>query len=164
MIRINSITPNTNTSNKRRRHQGRASCDVAGRCFESVGPAPISKLATLLWLHGHGGADFEAWDDVSPFGKLGGLAMTGRARNWARLVRGKPVFDKDAPSETDFSSHDRRLVAQASGRVAELTETDSARPENGRTALSRPSDGPDHPRGQDGASTRLVGAHTPEAA
>ncbi len=32
------------------------------------GPAPVYKFATLLWLHGHRGAAFEVWDDVSPFG------------------------------------------------------------------------------------------------
>ncbi len=85
------------------------------------------------------------WDDLSPFGGTGGLAMTGKVRNWARLVNGKSKFDKDAPSAVDFSSHDRMLVAQAAGRVVDLTETDSARPENGRTAPSRPSDGPERP-------------------
>ena len=53
------------------------------------GPAPIYKLPTLLWLHGHGGADFEVHDDVSPTGRLGGLAMTGQVRNWVWLVKGK---------------------------------------------------------------------------
>ncbi len=164
MIRIDMTRQDTRDPDKRRRHQGRASCDVAGRRFETRGPAPIYRMATLLWLHGHGGANFEVWDDRSPFGKPGGLAMRGRVRNWARLVRGKPVFDKDAPSAVDFSSHDRRLVAQAAGRVVELSETDSARPENGRTALSRTSDGPNHPRGQDGASTRVSTARNSEAA
>ncbi len=121
-------------------------------------------MATLLWLHGYGGAEFEVWDDLSPFGNPGGLAMRGRVRNWARLVRGKPVFDKDAPSAVDFSSHDRMLVAQAAGRVVDLTETDSVRPENARTAPSRNSDGLDHPSGPDGASTRVSTARSPEAA
>ncbi len=82
----------------------------------------------------HSGADFEVCDDLSPFGNPGGLAMRGRVRNWARIVRGKPVFDKDAPSTVEFSSHDRMLVAQAAGRVVDLTETDSARSENDATA------------------------------
>ena len=51
---------------------------VASRRFEAWGPAPIYKLATLLWLHGHGGEHFEVWDDLSPFGRPGGLAMRGR--------------------------------------------------------------------------------------
>ena len=134
---------------------------MAGRRFETEGPAPIYKLTTLLWLHGPGGADFEVWDDVSPFGKPGGLAMRGKVRNWARLVKGKPTFGKDAPSETDFSSGERDMVAQAAGRV---TETDSPRPENARTARSHPSDGPEHPQGQDDASTGVVGPQTPVAA
>ncbi len=35
--------------------------EMAGRRFEATGPAPIYKLTTLLWLHGHGGAEFEVW-------------------------------------------------------------------------------------------------------
>ncbi len=68
---------------KRRRHAGRANCQVADRRFETRGPAPIYRLTTLLWLHGHGGAAFKVYDDVSPTGKPGGLAMRGRVRNWA---------------------------------------------------------------------------------
>ncbi len=73
MIRVQMIRQDTSHPDRRRRHQGRASCEVAGRRFEAEGPAPIYKLTTLLWLHGHGGADFEVWDDVSPFGKPGEL-------------------------------------------------------------------------------------------
>ena len=163
-IRIDMIRQNSNHPDKRCRHQGRAGCEVAGRRFEAQGPAPIYKLATLLWLHGHGGEEFEIWDDCLPIGGPGGLAITGRVRNWARMVKGKPVFDKGAPPEVDFSSHDRSLVAQAAGRVVGLTETDSARPENARTGPSHSSDDLDHPQGEDGASTGVVGARTPEAA
>ena len=161
MIRVQMIRSDTRHPDRRRRHQGRASCEVAGRRFETEGPAPIYKLTTLLWLHGHGGADFEVWDDVSPFGKPGGLAMRGKVRNWARLVKGKPTFGKDAPCETDFSSGERDMVAQAAGRV---TETDSPRPENARTAATHPSDGPDHPQERDRACTGLSWPQTPEAA
>ena len=161
MIRVQMIRSDTRHPDRRRRHQGRASCEVAGRRFEAQGPAPIYKLATLLWLHGHGGADFEVWDDLSPFGKPGGLAMTGRVRNWARLVNGKPSFDKDAPSEVDFSPHERDLIARAAGSVVEI---DSSRPDNGRTGATRPLGGPDYPQNEDGASTGVVAARTPEAA
>ncbi len=160
MIRIDMLRQDTRHPDKRRRHQGRASCEVTGRRFGAQGPAPIYRMATLLWLHGHGGEHFEAYDDVSPTGKPGGLAMRGKVRNWARIGRGKPVFDKDAPSTVEFSSHDRMLVAQAAGRVVDLTETDSARPENARTGPSHSSDDLDHPQGQDGASTGVVGART----
>ena len=68
MIRIDMTQQNTNHPDKRRRHQGRASCVVAGRRFEAQGPAPIYRMVTLLWLYGLGGADFEIWDDLSPFG------------------------------------------------------------------------------------------------
>ncbi len=75
-------------------------------------------MITLLWLHGHGGASFEIWDDLSPFGKPGGLAMRGKVRNWARLVKGKPSFDGQAKPVPEFTPNDVDLIAQAAGRVA----------------------------------------------
>ncbi len=161
MIRIDMTRQNTNHPDKRRRHQGLANCEVAGCRFEAEGPAPVYWMATLLWLHGHGGADFEVWDDLSPFGNPGGLAMTGRVRNWARLVNGKPTFGKDAPPEVDFAPHERDLIARAAGNVAEI---DSPRPDNGRTGATRPLGGPDYPQNEDGASTGVVATRTPEAA
>ncbi len=110
------------------------------------------------------GQEREVWDDVSPTGKPGGLAIRGRVRNWARLVKGKPVFGKDALSEMDCSQHERKLVARAAGRVVDLAEMDSPRPENARTDATRPSDGPEYPQQQDRTSTRLIGARPPEAA
>ena len=148
MIRIDTTRQDTNHPDKRRQHQCRASCEVDGRRFETAGPAPIYKLATLLWLHGHRGADFEVHDDISPFGNPGGLAMTGRVRNWARLVKGKPRFDKDAPPEADFSPDERELIAGWAGSVAEI---DSPQPAHGRTAAHRPTDGSDYALEQDGA-------------
>ncbi len=164
MIRINMTCQDTNHPDKRLRHQGRAWCEVDGRRFETKGPAPIYKLATLLWLYGHGGADFEVWDNLSPYGKPGGLAMTGRVRNWARLINGKPSFNKDAPFETDFSPQERDLIAQAAGQVLDATEIDSPRPDNARTGVSRPSDGPDCLQEQDGAPAELSTVQRPEAA
>ncbi len=164
MIRIDMICQDTRHPDKRRRHQGRAWCEVAGRRFETKGPAPIYKLATLLWLHGHHGKEFEVWDNLSPFGKPGGLAMTGKVRNWARLVKGKPKFKKDASFETDFSPQERELVARAAGRVLGATEIDSPRPDNARTGASRPSDGSDCLQEQDGAPAGLSTAQRTEAA
>jgi len=122
MIRIDMIQQDTRYPDRRKRHPGRASCEVAGRRFETLGPAPIYRLATLLWLHGHGGADFEVWDDVSPFGKPGGLAMTGRVRSWARLVNGKPNFTRKAQPDLDFTIDERQTIARATGMVIDLTE------------------------------------------
>ena len=56
VIRINLIRQNTNNAVRRRRHLGRSTCEVTGRRFETKGPAPIYRMATLLWLHGLGGA------------------------------------------------------------------------------------------------------------
>ncbi len=123
MIRIDMVCQDTRHPDKRRRHQGRATCEVAGRRFEATGPAPIYKLTTLLWLHGHGGERFEVHDDMSPFGKPGGLAMRGRVRNWARLVNGKPGFNRQAQSEEDFTPEERTAIAQAAGTVTALMES-----------------------------------------
>ncbi len=164
MIRIDLTRQNANHPDRRKRHPSRASCEVGGRRYEATGPAPIYKLATLLWLHGHGGEGFEVWDDRDPFNKPGGLAMTGRARNWARLVKGMPAFNKDAPPEADFSPHERKMVAQAAGPVAQLTGMDSARPENACTARSHPLGDPDSPPAMDGHSTGVAAAQRPEAA
>ena len=133
------------------RHAFRARCELDGRRYEAAGSASVYKIVTLLNLHGHGGAHFEVHDDVSPFGKPGGLALRGRVRNWARLVNGRPKFNKDAPSEMDFSPHERDLIARAAGRVSDAAEIDSPRPDNARTGASRPSGGPRRPRRQDRA-------------
>jgi hypothetical protein len=164
MIRIDMIQQDTRHPDKRRRHHGRAWCEVDGRRFETKGPAPIYKLATLLWLHGYRDKEFEVWDDISPFGNPGGLAMTGKVRNWARLINGKPKFNKDALSETDFSSQERELVARAAGRVSRGAEIDSPRPDNARTGATRPSEGSDCLQEQDGAPAGLSTAKRPEAA
>ena len=161
MIRIDMICQDTRHPDKHRRHAGRASCEVAGRRFEAQGPAPIYKLATLLWLHGHHGKEFEVWDDISPFGNPGGLAMTGKVRNWARLINERPIFDKAASVEMSFSPNERDLIARAAGSVAEI---DSLRPENGRTAALSPPDCPNYPQEGDGDSTGVVAAQRPEAA
>ncbi len=119
---------------------------------------------TLLWLHGHGGEEFEVWDDRSPTGKPGSLAMRGRVRNWARLVNGEPKFNKDAPADADFSPQDRELIARAAGRVIEPAETDSPRPDNARIGATHPPDGPEYPQERDRACTGLTWPPTPEAA
>ncbi len=78
MIHIQMLRGNTRDPDRRKRHPSRVSCEYHSKRSETEGPAPIYKLATLLWLHGYGGADFEVLDDRSPFGKPGGLAMRGR--------------------------------------------------------------------------------------
>ena len=162
MIRVQMIRQDTRHPDRRRRHQGRAWCEAAGRRFEAQGPAPIYKLTTLLWLHGHGGAGFEVWGDLSPIGEPGGLAMRGQVRNWARLVKGKPTFGKDAPCETDFSSGERDMVAQA-GRPGYRDRLATARecPYSRNSPLGRPRD---HPQERDRACTALSWPQTPEAA
>ncbi len=60
MIRIDMIRQDTNLPDKRRRHQGRAWCEVNGRRYETKGPGAIYKLCTLLYLNGHLG-EGEVW-------------------------------------------------------------------------------------------------------
>ena len=164
MIRIQMIRGNTRDPDRRKRHPSRASCEVAGRRYETTGPAPIYRIVTLLWLEGHGGAGFEVWDDVSPFGKPGGLALRGKVRNWARLVNGTPKFNKDAPSETEFSPHERDQIARAAGRVSDAAQIDSPPPDKARSCATRPSGGPEYPRDGEGTSTRVFTACSSEPA
>ncbi len=164
MIRIDMLRQDTRHPNKRNRHPGRASCEVGGQHFETQGPAPIYKLATLLWLHGHRGEEFEVWDDLSPFGKPGGLAMTGRVRNWASFEtpKGKPMFRMKSQPEPDFTPEQRAAVAKAAGVVVSCDADSRETPSPGRA--TRPSDGPDYPQERDDASVGNVGPQTSEAA
>ncbi len=164
MIRIEFRRQNSNDPGRQKRHPSRASCEVDGRRYETVGPAPIYKLATLLWLRSHGGADFEVWDDVSPFGKPGGLAMRGPVRNWALISNGRPMFTKDAKPDRSFTPQERESIARAAGRVTELAERDSSRPYKARTAPSCAPDGPEHPSDAERPSAAVVAAHASEAA
>lgn len=163
MIRIAMTRQDAGHPDKKQHHPGRVSCEVGGRRFEAQGPAPVYRLSTLLWLHGHEGERFKVWDDVSPTGRPGGLAITGRVRNWARPVNGKPTFGRDAPWGAGFSPHEREVVARAAGRVIDPAGTDSPAAGNARTARSL-LPGARHPREQDGASAGVVGAQAPAGA
>ncbi len=164
MILIDMTRQDTRHPDKRRRHQGRASCEVAGRRFEAEGPAPIYKLTTLLWLYGHGGVGFEVWDDRNPFGKPGGLALRGRVRNWALLVKGKPNFTQKAKPDSDFMPDEREVIARAAGTVVDMAGVPAASGLPGAVCVTRPADGPEHSQGQDDASAGVVGPQTPVAA
>ncbi len=142
MIRIDLTRENSNHPDRKKQHPSRASCEVGARRYETVGPAPIYKLTTLLWLHGHGGVGFEVWDDLDPFGNPGGLALTGRVRNWARLVNGKPGFNRQAQSEEDFTPEERTAIAQAASTVTAPMESAPSGVAKAHTARSRPSGGP----------------------
>ncbi len=164
MIRIDMQRQDTRHPDKRRRHQGRASCEVTGRRFGAQGPAPIYRMATLLWLHGHGGEAFEVWDDLSPFGKPGGLAMTGRVRNWASFEtpNGKPMFRMKSQPDPNLTPEQRATAAMAAGVVVSL-DADSC----GTFApgcVASPSDDPEYPQKKDGASAHVVIDQRPEAA
>ncbi len=142
----------------------RATCESAGRRFETQGPAPVYRMITLLWRHGHGGAAFEVYDDLSPTGKPGGLAMRGRVRNWARLVKGKPNFTRKARSDPDFTPDERQVIAQAAGTVIDLDGTRPASGLSGVVCATHSSGGPDHQPERERASTRVSTARSPEAA
>ncbi len=164
MILIDMMRQDTRHPDRRRRHQGRASCEVAGRRFEAEGPAPIYKLTTLLWLHGHGGVGFEVWDDVSPFGKPGGLAMRGQVRNWASFEtpKGMPMFRMKSKPNPDFTPEQQAAVVKAAGVVVSCDAGSRETLSPGRA--THPSDGPEHPQGQDRAPAAFATASRPEAA
>ena len=164
MIRIDLTRQDTRHPDKCRRHQSLANCDVAGRSFEAQGPAPIYKLVTLLWLHGHGGERFEVHDDQSPTGRLGGLAMTGRVRNWASFEtpNGNPIFRMKSMPDPDFTPEQHATGAKAAGVVMSV-DADSRRTFAPGCATP-PSNGPAYPAERDGTPARVSTAHTPEAA
>ncbi len=164
MIRIDTICQDTRHPDRRKRHHGRASCELSGRRFETQGPAPIYRMVTLLRLQGHGGERFEVHDDVSPFGRPGGLAMHGRVRNWASLEtpKGTPMFKMQSKPDPRFTPEQREAVVKAAGSVvfcdAHSRETFSP------GCASRASDDPTYPNEVDRAPAALVGAHRPNAA
>ncbi len=164
MIYIDMTRQDTRHPDKSRHHQGRASCQVSGRRFEAQGPAPIYKLATLLWLHGHGGTDFEVWDDLSPFGNPGGLAMRGKVQNWARLVNGKSKFDRKVVPNPNFTSIERSVVAEAAGRVTDTPQRVPSSGDQARTVpISRKEDS-EYRHEKEEAAAPVSNTHTPEAA
>ena len=142
----------------------RATCEVTGHRFETQGPAPVYRMITLLWLHGHGGAAFEVYDDLSPTGKPGGLAMRGKVRNWASFEtpNGKPMFRMKSQPDPNFTPEQQANVAKAAGVVVSM-DADS-RGTFAPGCATPISDGPEYPQDEDGASTRVVTAQTPEAA
>ncbi len=164
IIHIDTIQQDTHHPNKRRRHQGRTWCEVAGRRFEAQGPAPIYRIATLLWLHGHGGAEFEVWDDVSPCGRLGGLAMRGRVRNWASFETPKsmPMFRMKSKPDPDFTPEQCEIAAKAAGVVVS-TDADS-RGTLAPGCATRHLDGPEYPQMEVEPSTRVLSARSSEPA
>ncbi len=161
MIHIEFTRQNSNHPGRRKRQPSRASCEVAGRRYETVGPAPVYKIVTLLWLHGHDGEPFEVWDDVSPFGKPGGLAMRGKVRSWVRLVKGKPNFTRKAQPDPDLTPDERQVIAHAAGTVVDLDETRPASGLSGAVCATHPWDGPNHRPEREHVSTRALTAHTP---
>ncbi len=163
-IRVQVVSQDTRHPDKRRRHYGRAICEVADRRFEVQGSAPIYKLATLLWLHGYGGAEFEVWDDLSPFGNPGGLAMTGRVRNWASFdtPKGMPMFRMKSKPDPDFTPEQCEIAAKAAGVVVS-TDADS-RGTLAPGCATRHLDGPEYPQMEVEPSTRVLSARSSEPA
>ncbi len=86
--------------------------------------------------------------------------MRGRVRNWARLVKGEPKFNKDAPADADFSPLERELIARAACRVIEPAETDSPQPDNARTGATHSLDGQSTP-GREIAPVRSLSERSP---
>ena len=145
MFRIEMNRQDTQNPDKPKRHPSRVSCEVAGRRLEAEGPAPIYRLSTLLWIYGHGGAEFEVCDDVSPSGKPGGLAMHGRVRNWARFSGKGPTFDRRAAREPGFTQLETVAVAASAGKVTSPGQKAGGRGGEAHAAPVSAPDGPDLP-------------------
>ncbi len=139
MIRIDLVRQDSNNPDRKKRHPSRASCKV-------------------------GGQRYEVWDDRDPFGKPGGLAMTGRVRNSARLDKGKLSFGRQAETAADFAPDERKVIAQSAGKVTDLIGGAPPAVGEAQSARSHPPGGPDSLSATDGPSTAVATAQRPEAA
>ncbi len=85
-------------------------------------------------------------------------------RNWATFEtpNGKPMFRMKSQPDPDLTPEQRATAAKAAGVVVSM-DANSRRTFAPGCATS-PSDGLEYPRKEDGPSTRVVTAHTPEAA
>jgi hypothetical protein len=121
-------------------------------------------MITLLWLHGHGGAALEVYDDLSPTGRPGGLAMRGKVRNWASLEtpNGNPIFKMQSQPDPNFTPEQRAAAAKAAGVVVSI-DADS-RGTFAPGCATHPSDGPEYPQKEDRACAGVSTVRPPEAA
>ena len=87
-------------------------------------------------------------DDVSPTGRLGGLAMTGQVRNWVRLVKGKPKFDHKALRDPSFTRAERDVAAKAAGKVTGMPQRALLSGDKARTVPISPPSDPDYLRNE----------------
>ena len=85
-------------------------------------------------------------------------------RNWASFdtPKGMPVFRMKSKPDPEFTPEQRAAVAKAAGVVISCDAVSRDTPSPG--CVTSPSDGPEYPQKEDGASTHGVIAHTPEAA
>ncbi len=81
--------------------------------------------------------------------------MTGRVRNWARLVKGKISFDRRAEPEPEFTEEQRVAVGKAAGMVTDLGQKSQAGGGERAVCATRHLDGPDYPPMEGEASTRV---------
>ncbi len=93
-----------------------------------------------------------------------GLAMRGKVRNWANFEtpKGIPIFKMQSQPDPDLTPEQRAAAATAAGVVVscDADSWDTLSP----GYASSPSNGPEYPQKEDGASTRDSTARTPEAA
>ncbi len=90
--------------------------------------------------------------------------MRGRVRSWASFdtPKGMPMFRMKSKPDPDFTPEQRAAVAKAAGVVVSCDAVSRDTPTPG--CASSPSDGPEYPQKDDGASTRLSTARSTEAA
>ncbi len=92
-------------------------------------------------------------------------ALSGRIPRWRRddEKEAGPEEDEERPSLALHQGVGGENLP-AAGRVVDLTEMDSPRPDNGRTAAIAPPNGPIYPREEDEASMGVVAAQRPKVA
>ncbi len=90
--------------------------------------------------------------------------MRGKVRNWASFEtpKGMPMFKMQSQPDPNFTPEQRATVAKAAGVV--VSRDADSRGTFAPGCATHPSDGPEYPQDEDGASTRDVAAQTPEAA
>ncbi len=78
------------------------------------------------------------------------------------LAKGMPMFRMKSKPDPDFTPEQRVAVAKAAGVVVSCDADSRGTHSPGRA--THPSDGPEHPQGQDRAPAAFVTASRPEAA
>ncbi len=81
--------------------------------------------------------------------------MRGKVRNWARLAKGTPRFDRKAQNDPELTPDEKNVVAEAAGRVKELPPRVRPSGDQPPTASNSLQDDPNCLREKEDASKRI---------